>query len=169
MYRDTTQDEKIVFRRETRVRSLGTGQDHVSCAWQSGGRWLQAHLDALVSHELHTGAPVRSAAPISTEQRCRTQPERMQKYTHLARLRGSAAIPLTLLAQRTRAAMANAGRKHHAQTSIGLSTPLLGVKLLPCWTEERPIRLERKVGSREATRFPGGGDGGWTIPRGGGG
>ena len=70
------------------------------------------------------------------------------------RLRGSAAIPLTLLAQRARAAMANAGRKHHTQTAIGLSTPLLGVKRLSCWTAERPIRLERKVGSREATRFP---------------
>jgi hypothetical protein len=155
-----------LFPRETRVRSLRTGQDHVRGAWRSGGR-RQAHLDALVSHKLHTGTPVLSAAPIPPEQRCGIHPERMQQHTHLTRLRGRVAIPLTLLAQRTRAAVANAGRIDHAQTTIGLATPLLEVKLLPCWTAERPIRLERKVGSCEAPRFPGGGAGGWTIPSGG--
>ena len=156
-----------LFPRETRMRALRAGQDHVRGAWRSGGRWRQADLDALVSHELHAGTPVLSAAPISPEHRCGTYPQRMQKHAHLTRLRSRVAIPLTLLAQRTRAAVANAGRIHHAQTSIGLATPLLGVKRLSCWTEERPIRLERKVGSGEATRFPGGGAGGWTIPRGG--
>jgi hypothetical protein len=70
------------------------------------------------------------------------------------RLRGRVAMPLTLLAQRTRAAVAHASRIHHAQTAIGLPTPLLRVKRLSCWTAERPIRLERKVGSGQAPRFP---------------
>jgi hypothetical protein len=153
--------------RETRVRSLRTGQDHVCGAWRSGGGWRQAHLDALVSHELHAGAPMLSAAPIAPEHRCGTHPEWMQQHTHLAWLRGRAATPLTLFAQRTRAAVADASRIHRAQTAIGLSPLLLGVKRLSCWTEERPIRLERKVLSGEATYFPGGGGGGWTIPRGG--
>jgi hypothetical protein len=83
------------------------------------------------------------------------------------RLRGGVALPLTLLAQRTRAAVANAGRIHHAQTAIDLATALLGMKRLSCWTAERPIRLEREVGSREASRFPGGGAGRWPIPGGG--
>ena len=152
--------------RETRVRALRTGQDHRPFARCGGGR-RQADLDALVSHELQTFAPMCSAAGVAPEQRCGTQPQWMQQHTHLARLRGSAAIALALLTPRTRAAVANAGRIHHTQTSIGLWTPLLGVKLLPCWTEERPIRLERKVGSSEAPRFPGGGAGGWTVPSGG--
>jgi hypothetical protein len=99
-----------LFPRETRVRSLRTGQDHVRGAWRSGGR-RQTHLDALVSHKLHTSAPVLSAAPIprsrsgagSTRSAC-------EPHTHLTRL--------------------------------------------SCWTAERPIRLERKVGSCEAPRFP---------------
>jgi hypothetical protein len=155
------------FPRETRVRALRTGQAHVRCGRLRGGRWRQAHLDALVPHELQTGAPVRSAAGVAPEQRCGTHPQRMEQHTHLARLRGRAAIPLALLTQRTRAAVANAGRIHHAQTAIGLAPPLLGVKRLSCWTQERPIRLQRKVGSGEAPRFPGGGAGGWSIPRGG--
>ena len=40
-----------------------------------------------------------SAAPISPEERCRTNSERMQQHADLARLFGRAAIPLTLLAQ----------------------------------------------------------------------
>ena len=63
--------------REARVGTLRAGQDHFRFAWRSCGGRRQAHLDALVSHELHTGAPVRSPAPISPEQRCGTNPERM--------------------------------------------------------------------------------------------
>jgi hypothetical protein len=60
---------------------------------------------------------------------------------------------LTLLAQRTGAAVVNAGRIDHAQTAIGKALPLLEVKRLSCWTAQRPIRLKRKVGSCEAPRF----------------
>src|ERR1700738_3861928 len=46
--------------REASVGTLRAGKDHFRFAWRScGGRW-QAHLDALVSHELHAGASVRS-------------------------------------------------------------------------------------------------------------
>ena len=79
------------------MRSLRAGQDHVRCAWPRGGSRRQAHLEALVSHERQTGAPVCSSAPIAPEQRGRADDEWMQKHTHLAGLRGSAAIPLTLL------------------------------------------------------------------------
>ena len=51
--------------REARVRALRAGKDHVRFAWRSGGGRRHAHLDALVSHELHTGTPVFSATPIS--------------------------------------------------------------------------------------------------------
>ena len=149
------------------MSTLRTGKDDVRCAWRGCGRRWQAHFDALVSHELPTGAPMLSAAPIAPEQRCGTHPERMQQDTHLARLRGRVAIPLTLLAQRTRAAVANAGRIHHAQTAIGLATPLLRLKRLSSRTAEGSIWLERKIGSGEATRFPAGGGGGRTIAGGG--
>ena len=65
--------------REARVRA---GKDHVRFAWRSGGGRRQAHLDALVSHELLTSAPVLSPAPVAPEQRCRSDDERMQKHTH---------------------------------------------------------------------------------------
>jgi hypothetical protein len=54
-----------LFPRETRVRSLRTGQDHFGWAWRSCGGRRQVHLDTLVPDKLHTGAPVLSAAPIS--------------------------------------------------------------------------------------------------------
>ena len=63
------------------------------------------------------------------------------------------------------AATANAGRIHHAQAAVSFSTPPLGRKRVPCWTLERLIGLERKVWPREATRFPGSGSSGWTVPR----
>lgn len=51
--------------REASMGTLRAGQDHFRFAWRSCGGRRQAHLDALVSHELHTGAPVLSPAPIS--------------------------------------------------------------------------------------------------------
>ena len=111
--------------REARVRSLRAGQDHFRFARRSGGGRRQAHLDVLVSHELHTGTPVLSPAPVAPEQRGRSDDERMQKHTHLARLRGSAAIPLTLVAQGTGTTTADAGRIDHAQAPIGFLAPLV--------------------------------------------
>ncbi len=51
--------------REARVSALRTGKDHFRFAWRSCGWGRQAHLDVLVSHELHTGASVLSPTPIS--------------------------------------------------------------------------------------------------------
>ena len=84
--------------REARMGTLRAGQDHFRAAKRNCGGRRQAHLDALVSHELDTGTPVLSAAPISPEQRCGTHPERMQQHADLARLRGRAALPLALFA-----------------------------------------------------------------------
>lgn len=80
------------------MRSLRAGQDRLRGGWRSGGGRRQAHLKALVSHELHAGAPMLSAAPIPPEERLIPNHERMQEYTHLAWLFGGAALPLTLLA-----------------------------------------------------------------------
>jgi hypothetical protein len=109
-----------------------------------------AHLDALMAHEPHTGAPVFSAAPISPQERGETHLERMEQHADLAWLCGRAVIPLTLFAQRTRAATVNAGRIDDAQAAIGFSTLLLGTKLLVCWTAECPAWLESEIVAREA-------------------
>jgi hypothetical protein len=148
------------------MRSLRTGQDHVRCAWRSGSRRWPAHLDALVSHELQTGAPVFSSAPIAPERRGRADDEWMQKQTHLAGLRSSAAIPLTLLAQGTGTTTADAGGIDHAQTPIGFLAPLVCRKCLIGWTAQRPVSLEGKVLPREAASFPGRGTCGLAIATG---
>ena len=92
----------------------------------------------------------------------------MQKHTHLARLSGRAAIPLTLVAQGTGTTTADAGRIDHAQASIGFLAPLVCHKWLIGWTAQRPVRLEGKVLPREAASFPGCGNRGLAIARGGG-
>ena len=60
--------------REARVGTLRAGKDHLRFVRRSGGGRRQAHLDALVSHELYTGAPMLSAAPIPKDAAGRDQP-----------------------------------------------------------------------------------------------
>lgn len=103
------------------MRSLCAGQDHCRFVWRSGSRRRQVHFDALVSHNLYAGTPMFSPAPISPEERGRTNLERMQQNARLARLCRRYAMPLTLLAQRIGTTTANTGTIHHAQAAIGLS------------------------------------------------
>src|SRR5947209_18320506 len=126
------------------MRTLCARKDHFREALPRSGRRWQAYLDALVSHEFQTSAPVLSAAPIAPEQRGRTNLERMQQPTDLARFGRRRAIPLTLLAQRTGTTTADAGRIDHAQTAIGFLTPHLGMKRRSCWTVQGSSRPERK-------------------------
>jgi hypothetical protein len=142
--------------RETRMSALRARKDHACVPGRSGGWWDggQTHLDALMAHEVHAGAPMFSAAPILPQERGRIHLERMEQHADLAWLGGRAAIPLTLVAQGAGTTTTHAGPIDHAQASISLSTRLLGDQRLPCWTWKRPIGLERKVLSREPTGFP---------------
>jgi hypothetical protein len=79
----------------------------------------------------------------------------MEQHAHLARLRGGAPLPLTLLAQETGTTTEDARRIHDTQAAIGFSTPLMGNQRLASRTTERVIRLKRKVLTREAANFPG--------------
>src|SRR5947209_11811469 len=97
--------------------TLGAGEDHVRCAGRSGGGRRQAHLDALVSHELHTGTPVFSATPIPPKQRRGTNPERMQQDTDASRLRGGLPMPLSMQTLWAAAAIADPGAVEDAQTA----------------------------------------------------
>lgn len=130
--------------REARVRALRTGEDHRRDGRRSGGR-RQAHFEALVSHELDTGAPVCSAAPIAPEQWGRTYLQRMKQHTDLARLCGGVALPLALLSQRAGPTAADASSIHHAQAAVGFSAVFMRQQRLVSRTSQRPIGLESKV------------------------
>ncbi len=84
--------------REPKMRPLRPRQDRRSRAALAGWGLRLPHLNMLISHELYTGPPMFSAAPIAPEQRGRTHLERMQQHTDLARLCRHTAMPLTLLA-----------------------------------------------------------------------
>jgi hypothetical protein len=79
----------------------------------------------------------------------------MQEQTDLAWLRGFAALPLALLAQRTGTTTADAGPIHHAQASISFSSLFMREKFLVNGASQRPIRLESEVLAGEASGFPG--------------
>ncbi|WP_220202030.1 hypothetical protein [Reticulibacter mediterranei] len=120
-----TQGASVPARHE-RGSCLPSGQS-------DGGRWY-AHLDTLMLKQLYARAPMHATAPVLPEERFTPDAERMQEHTHLARLRGLGAIPLTLVAEWTRAATANTGPIHHTQAPISFSMLLMGKKRLPNWT-----------------------------------
>lgn len=146
--------------------ALRTRQDHILDGWRNGSGRRHAHFEALVPHELHAGTPMFFPAPISPEDRGRTNLEPMQQHAHLARLCRRSAIPLTLVAQRTRTTTANAGSIHNTQTAIDLSALLMRDQHAPSRAPQGSIRLEREVGTCKTASFPGGGRGRWSIPRG---
>jgi hypothetical protein len=79
----------------------------------------------------------------------------MQQYTHLTRLLGGAALPLTVVAQWAGAATVVTSRIDHAQAPSGFSAPLVDTQGLSGWTTQRAIWLRDKVAPREAASFPG--------------
>jgi hypothetical protein len=71
------------------------------------------------------------------------------------RLRGCAAIPLTLLTQGAGTTTADAGSIHQAPTAISFSASFMGHQRLVGRTTQGAIRLEHKVLPGEAARFEG--------------
>src|SRR6266567_8211961 len=138
--------------------TLRAGQDHVRCAWRRCGGRRQAHLDTLVSHELHAGTPVFSATPIPPEQRRGTNPQRMEQDTDPTRLRGCFPMPLTLQTLWTAATIADPGAVEDAQTAIGFTALLGWAQRLASRTGQPPVRLEGEVLPREPPRDPAQGD-----------
>lgn len=139
--------------REARVRTLRPGEDRVRGGWRSGGR-QQAHVEALVPHELDTGTSMFSAGPILPEQWCRTDAKRLQEQADLARLRGVAAQPLALLPFRTGTTTADAGSLHDAQAPVNFSVVFMRGQFLIYRAPKRSIGLESKILTREATGLP---------------
>ena len=132
--------------REPIVGTLGTGKRRRRESSEVGrsGRF-DLDLDPLMTHQLDARPSVEPAPPVTPEKRLRTHDKRVQQDAHLARLLGSAAMPLTLVAQGTRTATADAGCIHHAQASIGFSAPLMDNQRLASRTAQRPIWLGEKV------------------------
>lgn len=141
--------------RQTCMCTLGPGERWRRGVWSHWESRLKLDLDPLTAH-LKTGPAVLPPIPVPPEQRSRANPERMEQNTHLTWLYGSAAVPLTVFAQRTGTATADAGCIDHTQASIRFPAPLLGDQGLLCGAAQRPVRLEGKVRSPEATCFPGG-------------
>src|SRR5258708_39766518 len=121
-----------LLKRQSIMRPLRTGQRRRWERWSGRKIRFYPHHQALVTKKLHTRPPMLPTAPILPEDGERPDDQWMQQHTHLTRLFGGAAIPLTLFAQRARATTANAGRIHDAQTAIRLSAPLMRAKLQAC-------------------------------------
>src|SRR5437868_1372569 len=106
---------------ETIMRPLRTGQGRRRDRWAGREALLSLHLHVLLTEQLYARPSMVATIPVMPEQRSRPNDEGMQQHAHLARLRGGSALPLTLLAQRTGAATADAGRIDHTQAPIGFS------------------------------------------------
>lgn len=133
--------------------ALGTGKRRKNGQGSSIGR-RDLDLHALIPHQLDTRTPVFPAVPISPEERCGTNGERMEQDAHLARLCCGSAIPLALLAQGTGPTTANAGSIDYAQAPIGFSTVFMWDQFLVGRATQRSIRLESKILATEATSLP---------------
>src|SRR6266581_2593763 len=80
------------------------------------------HLDLqMLAMQTQARSPLVSSGPVSPEERSRAYWQRMEQHAHLTRFSRCVAIPLALLAQRTRTATADAGPIDDAQASIGFS------------------------------------------------
>lgn len=141
--------------RESRVRTFcsGKGQRRTS-SLRNAVRFL-LHLHPLVTKQVDASTPMLPAAPVTPEQGSHPNFEGVQQHAHLERLRSSAALPLALLPQRTRTTTADAGSIHDAQAPVSFSVVLVWDQLLVGRALKRPIRLESKILTREATSFPG--------------
>ena len=128
--------------------------------------WLHLDLQVLAM-QTQTGVPLVPPMPVSPEERSRADRQGMKQNAHLARLGRGPPVPLALVAQGTRTAVANAGGIDDPQAVVMLSTVLMGDQHVASRTPQGSIRLEGKVGSGEAASFPGGRGSRRSIPRGG--
>jgi hypothetical protein len=157
-----------LLKAETIMRALRTGQGRGRDVWVGREGRLHLNLQALASQQPHACSPMKPPTPIPrsrkeaepTESGCEPQ-------THPAGFYRLWAVLLTLLAQPTAATVYDPSGVEYPQRAIGLGALLGRVQRLACWRASRPIGLESEVLSREAASFPGGGGGGWAIPRGG--
>ncbi len=139
------------------MATLRTRKDRVHGGGQRSSRWRcerETHVNPLIAHEPHACSSMLSSTPVTPAERGWTNCKRVQQDADLARLCGGAAIPLTLLTERTGAATKDASSVHHTQAAVGFSALLMRDQLLVCWALKRSIGLEGKILAREATGLP---------------
>ena len=145
--------------------TFGTGKRRRSVG-ERGIPRLHLDLHALVAKQLHAGASMRPATPVTPEDRSRTDRHWMQQHAHLTRFGRRPAIPLALLAQGTGTTTSDTGRIDHTQTPISFLAPFVCRKFLIGRTAQRAIVLEGEVLPRETANFEGGGNRGLAIATG---
>jgi hypothetical protein len=93
----------------------------------NASRITRQHLDfyPLRVKQLDACTPMNSSTLFSPEERFGANDKRMEEHADLARFRGGAAVPLTLLAQRAGTTTANVGSVHDAQAAIGFPTSFM--------------------------------------------
>ena len=108
---------------------------------------LRLHLDhhLLMAQKLDAGPSMRPSTPVTPEERRGTSGQWMEQHADLARLLRGLPLPLTLLAERTGTATANAGAIHDTQAPIGFSAVFMREQLLRSRATHCPIGLESKV------------------------
>src|SRR6266487_4897137 len=79
----------------------------------------------ILAMQTDTRQPLVPSIPVSPEEWSRSHCQGMEQHADLARFGCCAAVPLALLTQRTRTAIANTGRIDHAETAITLSTSFM--------------------------------------------
>ncbi len=92
------------------------------------------HVNPLVTQQLHASSTMLPAAPIFPEQGSRANLERVQQHTHPAWFRGSATMPLTLLAELTTSTVADASGVDQSQAPISFPALFGRMESLPSWT-----------------------------------
>jgi len=137
------------------MRPVGPGKGRRRRVWPALAGRADLDFHPLVSYEPHTGASMRSPAPILPEQWRGTDPQRMEQETDPARLRGGFPVPLTLHAQRAAATIDDPGAVEHTQAAIGFAALFSGVQRLASRTVQHSVGLEGEVLPRAPPRFPG--------------
>src|SRR5512135_1260958 len=142
----------------TAKRSRGRGR--------SRGGWLgQLDVNALTTKKLHQFSPMGASRPISPQDGMRSRREGGKRWRRRAGgglqwpengtdptgFLGGTAIPLTLLPQQARTAMADAGGIDHPQAAIVFATTLLGIEGEAGGTAKGAIGLGSEVGPCKAS------------------
>lgn len=93
------------------------------------------HLDfEMVAMQTQAGVPLVPSGPVSPEEGSRAYRQRMKQDAHLAWFGRGPPVPLALVAQGTRTAVANAGGIDDPQAAITLSTLLMRDQDIACRT-----------------------------------
>src|SRR5260370_47069 len=154
--------------REAVMRPLRPGKDRWRQVWAGLAGRADLDFHALVAQELHAGAAMLSATPVSPAQGSRSYLEGMQQHTDSTRLSSRRPVPLTLLSPPAGATVSYPGGVDQPQPAIRFAALFGRAQRLALWTAQGAIGLLHKILPREATSFPGRGDSGWAIARAGG-